>query len=87
MAERDSGWIQIYVENAQEAYDTIIQAFKIAEDIGVSLPVIVGLDGFTISHTLENVTILEDDAVDQFVGERQLPMVLTHEGKTVPYQA
>ncbi len=58
MAERDSGWIQIYVENAQEAYDSIIQAFKIAEDIGVSLPIIVGLDGFTISHTLERVDIL-----------------------------
>ncbi len=55
MAERDSGWIHIYVENAQEAYDSIIQAFKIAEDVDVSLPIIVGLDGFTISHTLEKV--------------------------------
>jgi pyruvate ferredoxin oxidoreductase alpha subunit len=86
MAERDSGWIQIYVENAQEAYDTIIQAFKIAENLGVSLPVIVGLDGFTISHTLENVNVLDDDSVKQFVGERQLPMVTTHEGKTVPFK-
>ena len=86
MAERDSGWIQIYVENAQEAYDSIIQAFKIAEDIGVSLPIIVGLDGFTISHTLEKVDVLSDDAVKQFVGERQLPMVLTQEGKTVPFK-
>ena len=58
---RDSGWIHIYVENAQEAYDSIIQAFKIAEDIGVSLPIIVGLDGFTISHTLENVDVLSED--------------------------
>src|SRR5665647_272135 len=86
MAERDSGWIQIYVENAQEAYDSIIQAFKIAEDINVSLPVIIGLDGFTISHTLENVNVLADDTVSQFVGERQFPMVLTHEGKTVSYK-
>jgi pyruvate ferredoxin oxidoreductase alpha subunit len=86
MAERDSGWIQIYVENAQEAYDSIIQAFKIAEDTGVSLPVIVGLDGFTISHTLENVDVMEDATVKKFVGERVLPMVLTHEGKTVPYK-
>src|SRR5208337_1136229 len=86
MAERDSGWIHIYVENAQEAYDSIIQAFKIAEDIGVSLPVIIGLDGFAISHTLENVNILGDDAVNQFVGQRQLPNVLTHEGKTVPFK-
>ena len=86
MTERDSGWIHIYVENAQEAYDSIIQAFKIAEDIGVSLPIIVGLDGFTISHTLEKVDVLSEDAVKQYVGERQLPTVLTHEGKTVPFK-
>ncbi len=86
MAERDSGWIHIYVENAQEAYDSIIQAFKIAEDTGVSLPIIIGLDGFTISHTLENVDVLSDDVVKQYVGERVLPMVLTHEGKTVPFK-
>jgi pyruvate ferredoxin oxidoreductase alpha subunit len=86
MAERDSGWIHIYVENAQEAYDSIVQAFKIAEDIGVSLPIIVGLDGFTISHTLERVDVLSEEEIKKFVGERQFPMVLTHEGKTVPFK-
>ncbi len=86
MAERDSGWIQIYVENAQEAYDSIIQAFKIAEDVGVSLPIIVGLDGFTISHTLEKVDVLSEDAIKQYVGERQFPMVTNQEGKTVPFK-
>jgi pyruvate ferredoxin oxidoreductase alpha subunit len=86
MAERDSGWIQIYAENAQEAYDSIIQAFRIAEDLSVSLPVIIGIDGFTISHTLERVDILADDVVKGFVGERKYPMVLTHEGKTVPFK-
>lgn len=86
MAERDSGWIQIYVENAQEAYDAIIQAFKIAEDVDVSLPIIVGLDGFTLSHSLENVDVLLEDTVKQFIGDRQLPKVLTHEGKTVPFK-
>ena len=86
MTERDSGWIHVYVENAQEAYDSIIQAFKIAEDVGVSLPIIVGLDGFTISHTLERVDVLSEDAVKQYIGERQLPNVLTHEGKTVPFK-
>jgi len=86
MAQRDSGWVQLYVENAQEAYDSVIQAFRIAEDVGVSLPVMVGLDGFTLSHTLENVKILSDDAVLKFVGVRQLPNVLTHEGKTVPFR-
>lgn len=86
MAERDSGWIHIYVENAQEAYDSIVQAFKIAEDVGVSLPIIVGLDGFTISHTLERVDVLSEEEIKKFVGERQFPMVLTHEGKTVPFK-
>jgi pyruvate ferredoxin oxidoreductase alpha subunit len=86
MAERDSGWIHIYVENSQEAYDSVIQAFKIAEDVNVSLPVIVGLDGFTLSHSLENVDVLAEDSVKQFVGDRQLPKVITHEGKTVPFK-
>jgi len=86
MVERDSGWIQIYVENAQEVYDSIIQAFRIAEDQDVLLPVIVGLDGFTLSHTLENVSVLPHDSVKKFVGTRQLPQVLTHEGKTVPFK-
>ncbi len=86
MAERDSGWLQIYVENAQEAYDSIIQAFRIAEDLNVSLPVIVGLDGFIVSHTLENVNLLADDVVKKFVGVRKMPMVMTHEGKNVPFK-
>jgi pyruvate ferredoxin oxidoreductase alpha subunit len=86
MAQRDSGWIQLYVENAQEGYDTIIQAFRVAEHLDVQLPVIVGLDGFIVSHTLENVDVLSDDAVKGFVGERVLPNVLTHEGKMVPFK-
>jgi pyruvate ferredoxin oxidoreductase alpha subunit len=86
MAERDSGWIQIYCENAQEVYDSIIQAFRIAEHLDIQLPVMVGLDGFTLSHTLENVKTLSDGDVTRFVGTRQFPVVLTHEGKTVPYK-
>jgi pyruvate ferredoxin oxidoreductase alpha subunit len=86
MAQRDSGWIQIYAENAQEAYDSIFQAFRIGEHLEVQLPVMVGIDGFTLSHTLENVQVLPDDVVTGFVGTRQLPTVLTHEGKTVPYR-
>ncbi len=86
MAERDSGWIQVYVESAQEAYDSIIQAFKIAEDVDVSLPIMVGLDGFTLSHSLENVDVLAEGDVQQFVGDRQLPIVTTHEGKTAPFK-
>ncbi len=86
MAQRDSGWIQIYVENSQEAYDTLIQAFRIAENTQVLLPVMVCLDGFTLSHTLENVTALTTDVVKQFVGTRQLANVTNQEGKTVPFK-
>ncbi|MEM2106168.1 MAG: transketolase C-terminal domain-containing protein [Candidatus Bathyarchaeia archaeon] len=86
MAQRDSGWIQIYVENAQEAYDSVIQAFKIAENPEVLLPAIVGLDGFTLSHTLENVHVLPDDVVKKFIGVRQFPTVINHEGKTVLFR-
>src|SRR5512137_480274 len=86
MAERDSGWIQIYAENSQEVYDSVIQAFRIAEHLDVQLPVIVGLDGFTTSHTLENAQILPDQTVKDFVKIRQFPVVLTHEGRTVPFK-
>jgi len=86
MVERDSGWVQVYVENAQEAYDSVIQAFRIAENTEVLLPVIVGLDGFTLSHTLENVSVLPDDAVKKFVGTRRFISVTNHAGKTVPFR-
>jgi pyruvate ferredoxin oxidoreductase alpha subunit len=86
MAERDSGWIQIYAENAQEVYDSMLQAFRTAEHLDVQLPAMVGLDGFTLSHTLENVLVLPDDVAKKFVGMRQLPNVVTHEGKTVPFK-
>jgi pyruvate ferredoxin oxidoreductase alpha subunit len=70
MGSRDCGWIQIYAENAQEAYDWTIQAFRIAEDHKVSLPVTVNLDGFTISHAMEGVTVLEENEVSSFLGKR-----------------
>jgi len=65
---RDSGWIQLFAENVQEAYDTTIQAFKIAEDERVLLPVAVNLDGFFLSHTLENIYMLPDEVVHEFLG-------------------
>ena len=71
MGSRDCGWIQIYVENAQEAYDTTIQAFKIAESPNVSLPVSVNLDGFIISHSMERVEILDDEDVKIFLPPRK----------------
>ena len=69
MGARDSGWIQIYSENSQEAYDNFIQAFKIGEHLEVRTPVLVGLDGFIISHSMEVVKVEDDDAVKKFVGE------------------
>jgi len=86
MAERDMGWIQLYTENSQEAYDSIIQAFKIAENLDVMLPTMVGLDGFVLSHTLENVSVLPDEFVKKFVGIRQVPRVMNHEGQLVPFK-
>lgn len=86
MAQRDSGWIQLYAENAQEAYDSTIQAFKIAENQEVLLPIMVGLDGFTLTHTLENVQVLSDEVVRKFAGSRQIPKVATHEEKTAPFK-
>ncbi|MCS7387065.1 MAG: pyruvate ferredoxin oxidoreductase [archaeon GB-1867-005] len=71
MGCRDSSWIQMYVEDAQEAYDTIIQAFRIGEHPDVQLPVMVMLDGFLLSHTLQNVNILPDEVVRKFVGTRK----------------
>ncbi|MEM0381032.1 MAG: pyruvate ferredoxin oxidoreductase [Desulfurococcaceae archaeon] len=73
---RDSGWIQLFVENVQETYDTTIQAFKIAEDERVQLPVAVNLDGFFLSHTLENIRILPDSIVEEFLGGyRKVPSI------------
>lgn len=86
MGERDSGWIQMYAENSQEAYDSVIQAFRIAENPDILLPVMVCLDGFTLSHTLENVQVLPDDIVKKFVGVRTIPLVTTHEGKNAPFK-
>jgi len=71
MGSRDSGWIQIYAENAQEAYDWTIQAFKLAEDRDVQLPVSVNIDGFIISHSMEGVDVLEDEVIGKFLQSRK----------------
>lgn len=86
MAERDASWIQQYVENSQEAYDSVIQSFRIAEHPNVLLPTMVMLDAFILSHTLENVNVLSDEAIRKFVGSRQIPFVVGHEGKVVPFK-
>ena len=67
MGVRDSGFIQLYSETNQEAYDNIIMAVRIAEEC--KLPVMVCYDGFITSHSVENIELLEDDIVKKFVGE------------------
>jgi len=67
IAERDSGWIQLYVETAQEAVDTVIQAYKIAENRKVLLPVMVCMDGFILTHTVEPVNVPDDVEVNKFL--------------------
>ena len=69
MGARDSGWIQIYAEDNQEAYDNFIQAYRIAEHKDVMLPIMICQDGFIISHGVSNIELLEDKDVKEFVGE------------------
>ena len=73
MGARDSGWIQIYSENNQEAYDNFIQAVRIGEHPDVMLPVMDCYDGFITSHLIENIELLEDDEVKKFVGKYNPP--------------
>ena len=69
MGARDAGWIQIYSETNQEAYDNYIQAVRIAEHKDVQLPAMVCQDGFITSHAVENIELIEDKKVKAFVGE------------------
>lgn len=69
MASRDAGWIQLYSENAQEAYDNMLMANRIAEHPDVRLPVMVCQDGFITSHAVENIVLEDDTFVKRFAGE------------------
>ena len=69
MGARDAGWIQLYAENNQEAYDNYLQAMRISETPDVRLPIMVCQDGFITSHAVENILLEEDEAVKKFVGE------------------
>ena len=68
MGIRDSGWIMLFSENNQEAYDNLIMAHRIAEHKDVMLPLAVCQDGFITSHSIENIELIEDDKVKEFVG-------------------
>ncbi len=67
MAARDTGWIMLFTENGQEVVDSIIMAFKIAEDRKVLLPVMVNLDGFSLSHVIEPIQFPAQEDVDRFL--------------------
>ncbi len=67
MAVRDCGWVQVFVENGQEAVDMTLISFRIAEDSNVMLPFMLNLDGFTLSHFIEPITFPEKDKIKKFL--------------------
>ena len=69
MGVRDAGWIMLFSENNQEAYDNNLMAHRIAENINVQLPIMICQDGFITSHAIENIELEEDSEVKKFVGE------------------
>ncbi|AWR99093.1 pyruvate ferredoxin oxidoreductase [Metallosphaera hakonensis] len=81
MSERDSGWIMSFASSPQEALDLTIQAFRISEDPRVFTPMMVGMDGFILSHTKTNVYIPSQEEVDQFIPPRRQPYVIDPETK------
>jgi pyruvate ferredoxin oxidoreductase alpha subunit len=82
MASRDCGWIQFFAENAQQAHDLTICAFRVAEDPGVLFPTIVNVDGFNLSHVVEPVNLLSQAQVDSFLPPLNLPYALNPDKPT-----
>jgi len=82
MASRDTGWIMLFCENGQEVVDMTIMAFRIAEDRGVLLPVMVNLDGFSLSHVIEPIELPSQMEVDKFLPPYQ-PLYTLHPNKPV----
>jgi len=76
MTARDTGWIQMFALNNQEAFDLILSGFRIAEHQEVLLPLMVNLDGFTLSHVIEPVVLPEQEDVDRFLPKNCHPAVL-----------
>jgi len=83
LSQRDTGWLQFYCENSQETLDTIIMAFKIAEDQKIMLPVMVVTEGFILSHTGEPVEVPEQELVDRFLPPYNAPYKLDLENPHV----
>jgi pyruvate ferredoxin oxidoreductase alpha subunit len=79
IAQRDTGWIQLYVEDVQEASDTLPQLYKVAEDNEIMLPGLVCMDGFILSHVYEPVVLLEQELTDNFLPPFQPEKILDPE--------
>lgn len=71
ISERDSGWLQIYAENAQEALDAVLIAYRVAEDSDVLLPCMVCIDGYFLTHTVEPLDVPSQEDVDRFLPSYQ----------------
>ena len=83
MGVRDAGWIMLFSENNQEAYDNLLMAHRIAEHKDVKLPLMVCQDGFITSHSIENIELLEDDKAKAFVGEYKPENYLLNDKKPI----
>lgn len=81
MGVRDAGWIMLFAETNQEAYDNYLMAMRIAES--VNLPIMICQDGFITSHAIENIDLVETEDVKKFVGERPLDHYLLKEDETM----
>ncbi len=82
MSIRDCGWIQFFAENGQEVYDHIFIAYRVAEDREVLLPAIVNLDGFTLSHVIEPIELIEQEKIDRFLPPYQ-PLYRLHPDRPI----
>jgi len=85
MGARDSGWIQIYSENAQEVYENIIAAIRIGEHKNIRLPVMVCQDGFITSHAVEGIELFDDKKVKEYIGEYTIKHSLLDVDNPVTY--
>ncbi len=83
MGAREMGWMQIYAENAQEAYENVLLSVRLAEHKDVMTPIMPCMDGFITSHGVENVTIHDDEAVKKFAGEYEFPFNLLDCGNPI----
>ncbi len=85
MGAKDSGWIQMYCESGQEAYESTLLAVRIAEDEEILLPVMVCLDGFITSHAVERIELLDDKVVKDWIGEKKTKYSLLDVDNAVTY--